>query len=65
VAVSTAPGNQYDPLLVPDGTGGAIITWFDKRQGNNSDIYAQKICVSGKIGNCPEPAAVIGAKVNK
>lgn len=63
VAVSTAPGNQYDPLLVSDGNGGAIIAWFDKRGGNTSDIYAQKICVTGKIGNCPEPVALIGAKV--
>ena len=62
VAVSTAPGNQYDPLLVPDGTGGVIITWFDKRKGNSSDIYAQKVCASGEIGECPRLAAVIGAK---
>jgi PKD repeat protein len=61
VAVSTAPGNQYDPLLVSDGMGGAIVTWFDKREGNTSDIYAQKVCASGEIGGCSEPVAVIGA----
>lgn len=61
VPVSTAPGNQFNPLLVPDGMGGAIITWFDKRAGNTSDIYAQKICASGEIGGCSEPVAVIGA----
>lgn len=57
VAVTTAPGNQMDPLLVADGSGGAIITWYDKRQGSHYDIYAQNICFTGKIGNCPKPMA--------
>ncbi|MCP5103935.1 MAG: PKD domain-containing protein [bacterium] len=61
VAVSTAPGNQLDPLMVTDGKGGAIVAWYDQRKGNTSDIYAQKICASGEIGGCSEPIAVIGA----
>lgn len=52
VAVSTAPGNQLDPVLVPDGKGGAIITWYDERVGNSSDIYVQKICAAGRLGTC-------------
>jgi hypothetical protein len=35
--------NYYSPTLLPDGTGGAIITWFDLRNGVSYDIYAQKI----------------------
>ncbi len=54
VAISTAPGNQYDPILAADGQGGAIITWYDQRQGNTCDIYAQKVCASGEIGGCPD-----------
>ena len=54
VAVSTAPGDQFDPLLTTDGRGGAIIAWYDKRKGNAFDIYAQSVCVSGEIG-CPPP----------
>jgi hypothetical protein len=61
VAVCTAPGDQVDPLLVADGQGGAIVTWYDKRKGNSCDIYAQKICASGEIGGCSQPVAVIGA----
>jgi hypothetical protein len=57
VAISTAPGDQVSPLLVSDGFGGAIVAWYDKRQGNNFDIYMQKLCPSGKIGNCPKPPA--------
>ncbi len=50
IAVSTAKGSQLDPLLVSDGRGGAIITWHDKRSGNNFDIYSQRIRSSGRIG---------------
>ncbi|NIM12567.1 MAG: hypothetical protein GTO45_10675 [Candidatus Aminicenantes bacterium] len=53
ITVSSAPGDQYDPLLVSDGSGGAVVTWYDKRKGNNWDIYAQKLCASGRIGDCP------------
>ena len=41
--VTLAPGEQYDPVIISDGRGGAIVTWYDKRNGNNCDIYAQKI----------------------
>lgn len=48
VAVCTAAGNQYFPTLVSDGYGGAIITWYDERNGNtNPDIYAQRVNASG------------------
>jgi len=56
--VSTAPGNQMDPLSVPDGAGGAIVTWYDKRGGNNFDIYVQRVCAVGKIGACGKAVAL-------
>jgi hypothetical protein len=40
-------GSQYDPIIVNDGSGGAIITWEDERSGMNSDIYAQHISADG------------------
>jgi hypothetical protein len=46
VAVSTSTDNQYLPQLVSDSSGGAIITWYDHRNGNY-DIYAQRIDSSG------------------
>jgi len=42
VAICTATGYQAWPAIVSDGSGGAIITWYDNRNGN-LDIYAQRI----------------------
>ncbi|MBI4208901.1 MAG: M36 family metallopeptidase [Deltaproteobacteria bacterium] len=47
VIVSSASGNQNDPRLIGDGEGGAIITWDDKRNGTDEDIYAQRIDSNG------------------
>ena len=38
--------NQMNPQIIPDGSGGAFITWEDVRFGN-WDIYAQRIDASG------------------
>ena len=46
VPVSTAAHYQADPLIVTDGAGGAIIAWFDYRNGNY-DIYAQRLNAAG------------------
>jgi hypothetical protein len=49
LAICTASGDQYYPTIARDGTGGAMITWYDGRSGiANSDIYAQRI---DKLGN--------------
>ncbi len=47
LAISTAAGIQLNPVLIPDGSGGAIIVWEDRRNGNY-DIYAQGISASGR-----------------
>jgi predicted lipoprotein with Yx(FWY)xxD motif len=50
ISVSKAEDNQNFPTIVGDGTGGAIITWYDYR--NNSlygDIYAQRINAAGVV----------------
>jgi len=47
VALCTAADNQYFPKLVPDGAGGAIVTWSDARSGTISDIYAQRVSTLG------------------
>jgi len=46
VAICTAAGGQSSPNITSDGSGGAIITWLDYRNGN-SDIYAQRISAGG------------------
>lgn len=48
-AISTASNDQSYPKIVSDGSGGAIIVWEDKRSGTNTDIYAQRIDVSGNV----------------
>jgi hypothetical protein len=46
VAICAATGNQESPMIVSDGAGGAIVTWYDGRSGNY-DIYAQRVNASG------------------
>ena len=46
VAMSAAVQNQINPVAVTDGTGGAIVTWSDSRNGND-DIFAQRINAAG------------------
>jgi hypothetical protein len=43
-------GNQMDADMIPDGSGGAVLTWTDFRRGDrNPDIYAQRINAEGKL----------------
>jgi hypothetical protein len=46
VAICTATSDQLNPTIVSDGTGGAIITWYDLRSGNY-DIYSQRVNAAG------------------
>jgi hypothetical protein len=46
VAVCNAIHNQSKPHITSDAQNGAIITWYDMRNGD-SDIYAQKINSAG------------------
>ena len=47
IVISAAPGDQLHQTLIPDGSGGAIITWDDSRNEVVRDIYAQRINSSG------------------
>ncbi len=49
IAVSRAPAGQFAPQIIPDGNGGAIITWHDYREGMGEDIFAQRINSNGKV----------------
>jgi hypothetical protein len=51
VVISSATNFQQTPNVVPDGSGGAIIAWSDKRSGSAYDIYAQNVTATGSIGN--------------
>ncbi|MFI5252034.1 MAG: T9SS type A sorting domain-containing protein [Bacteroidota bacterium] len=44
LSVCSMVGDQLDPQLTPDGTGGAIFAWTDTRPSATSpDIYSQRI----------------------
>jgi hypothetical protein len=49
VTLCTATGNQWNPTIVSDGAGGAIVAWQDQRSGSNDDIYAQRILAGGTV----------------
>lgn len=59
IAVCAASADQLDPQLIPDGSGGAFVTWYDLRNGTrNHDIYAQKISPDGRSLWAVDGAAV-------
>lgn len=47
IPVCTATGHQYYPQVVSDTNGYTIVTWQDKRNGNDFDIYAQRFDANG------------------
>jgi len=47
VSVCTATNDQSYPTIVLDGAGGAIISWYDGRNGPGPDIFAQRINGAG------------------
>jgi hypothetical protein len=49
LAVCTAADEQFSTETVPDGSGGAIISWVDGRNGND-DIYVGKVYATGSVG---------------
>jgi hypothetical protein len=47
VGLCTQTSDQFEPRIVADGTGGAIVSWADLRPGNPSDVYARRVSASG------------------
>jgi hypothetical protein len=50
VTIASAANDQTGPLLVPDGMGGAILSWWDKRY-DSGDIFAQHVGSNGQLGD--------------
>lgn len=46
---------QFDPLVVPDDTGGAIIAWTDLRNQQTVavEVYCQRVDAMGNLGKGP------------
>lgn len=46
VPLCAVPSDQAAPTMVADGSGGAIVTWHDRRNGDN-DVYVQRVNSGG------------------
>jgi predicted lipoprotein with Yx(FWY)xxD motif len=49
VIICTAAGDQMNPQIVTDGSSGAFVTWDDRRDTANYNIYAQRIAADAAI----------------
>jgi len=49
VAICNAALNQTLYGIIPDGSGGAIMAWMDRRFGGSYDLFAQRINGSGVV----------------
>ncbi|MCJ7812433.1 hypothetical protein MUP95_03820, partial [bacterium] len=47
IVICSATGEQSQVKVVSDGGNGAILVWVDKRNGSTSDLYGQRINISG------------------
>ena len=61
VAVGTASFSFYEPGIVPDGSGGAIVSWSLDRSGSGQDIYAQRLGSGGVVQWAADGVAVCTA----
>ncbi len=64
-AVCVQPNDQWNPSIVADGAGGAIVTWNDFRNGSHNDIYAQHVrSVGGVDPNWPANGRLLCGAAN-
>jgi hypothetical protein len=47
VAVCTATNHQFSPRVTPAGSGAAVFSWQDLRNGTDYDVFAQRINAAG------------------
>lgn len=59
--VCTAAGYQYRPTLALDTSGGIFISWYDYRNSQFSDIYAQHVAPDGQFIWTTDGILVCGA----
>ena len=48
-ALCTAAGGQYAPKIISDGSGGAIVTWYDLRSSATFDVYSHHVLAGGSV----------------
>lgn len=47
--ICSAAGVQFNPRILSDGAGGAVVAWQDLRGGTTSDLYAQHVLATGAV----------------
>ncbi len=65
VTITSAQNDQTEPVMLPDGTGGATIVWQDMRSGSANDIYAQHVNGSGGVDWASDGVALTAAAYNQ
>jgi dienelactone hydrolase len=65
VALCTAAGHQFHPKAAADGTGGAIVAWYDFRAGSQIDIYARRVNAAGEAQWTADGVALCTAPGNQ
>jgi hypothetical protein len=62
VSICLATSSQQYPQISSDGSGGAIIAWYDYRKSNlDADIYAQRINAGGTVQYIADGTAICTA----
>jgi predicted lipoprotein with Yx(FWY)xxD motif len=61
VALCTAATDQLGPMIISDNAGGAIVAWYDLRNGIDDDIYAQRVNNVGTVVWAANGVAVCAA----
>jgi hypothetical protein len=65
VALCTAAHEQDSPMLTSDGAAGAIVAWYDLRNGSTFDVYAQRINSTGVVQWTPDGVTLCAAVGNQ
>jgi hypothetical protein len=65
VIICAATDRQEAPAVASEGSGGAIITWHDRRNGTDYDIYAQRVDGSGIVQWTGNGVAICTASNNQ
>ncbi len=65
IVICNATLDQYLPRVISDGSGGALFSWEDYRNGSHHDIYAQKVNSSGATQWTSNGVAVCNASTSQ
>ena len=58
ILVCGADFSQSNPMTISDGRHGAIVVWMDYRNGNDWDIYGNRIDADGNVSGTGLPICV-------